>query len=123
MQLLDLSLLSFVQPSLEASEYHLVGSLGLAVGLGVLDRGEMLGRAKFGDELMEGVVSELGSVFDDYRLWDAKANEDISFVEVKDVLGSDFGQGFGFYLLGEVVDHYYQIFVLIVSDHEWAEEV
>ena len=66
MQLLDPSFLGFIQPSLEASEYHPVGSLGLAVGLGVLDGGEVLGRAKFCDEFMEGVIRELGSVIGDY---------------------------------------------------------
>ena len=45
------------------------------------------------------------------------------FVEAKDVLGSDFGQGFGLYPLSKVVDGYNQVFVLIGSDHEWAEEV
>ena len=95
----------------------------MAVCLRVLDRGEMLDLAKFGDELMEGVVCELGLVVGDYRLWDAKTSQDISFVEVKDVLGRDLCQDFGFYPLGEVVDRYYQMFVLIGSDHEWAEEV
>ena len=71
----------------------------------MLDRGEVLGRAKFGDKILEGVVRELGSIIDDYRLWDAKASEDISFIEAKDILGGDFGQSFGFYL-GEVVDRY-----------------
>ena len=52
----------------------------------------MLGRAKFGDEFLEGVVRKLGSIVGDYHLWDAKVSEDISFVEANDVLASDFGQ-------------------------------
>ena len=122
-QLLDPSLLGFVQPSLEAYEYHPVGSLGLAVGLGVLDGCEMLGRTKLCDKFVEGVIRELGPIIGDYRLWDAETSHNISLVEAKDVLGNDFGQGFILYPLSEVVDRYNQIFILIGSNHEWVEEV
>ena len=43
---------------------------------------------------------------DTAQRWDAKPSEDISFIEAKDVLGSDFGQSFDFYPFGEVVNHY-----------------
>ena len=66
-----------------------------------------MGCAEFGDEFLKGEVCELGPVVGDYRLWDTKMSEDISFVEGKDVLGGDLGQSFGFYPLGEVVDRYY----------------
>ena len=89
----------------------------------MLDIGEVLGGAQFGDEFLKGVVRGLGPVVSDYRLWDAKASEDIYFIEAKDVLGGDFGQSFGFYPFGEVIDCYDQIFVLIGSDHERAEEI
>ena len=69
------------------------------------------------------MVRELGPVFTNYRLWDAKASEDISFIEAKDVLGGDFGQSFDIYPFGEVIDRYSYIFVLIGSDHERAEEI
>ena len=66
----------------------------------------MLSCAKFGNEFLKGAVRELGPVVGDYRLWDAKTSEDISFVEAKDVLGGDLGQSFAFYPLGEVFDRY-----------------
>ena len=86
--------------------YYPISGLGLVICLGVLDGGEMLGRAKFGDKFMEGVVRVRGPVVDDYRLWDAKTSQNISLVEAKDVLGSDFGQGFSLYPFSEVVDYY-----------------
>ena len=67
----------------------------------------MLVRAKFCDEFVEGVIRELGPVVGDYHLWDAKTSQNVSFIEASEVLGSDFGQGFGFYAIGEVVDRYY----------------
>ena len=57
----------------------------------------MLGGAQFGDKFLKGVVRELVPVVGDYRLWDAKESEDISFIEAKDILDGDFGQSFGFY--------------------------
>ena len=78
----------------------------------------MLGGAQFGDEFLKGVVCELSLVVGDYLLWDAEPSEDVSFIEAKDVLGDDFGQSFGFYPFGEVVDCYDQIFILIGPDHE-----
>ena len=83
----------------------------------------MLGCTKICDEFVEGLIRELGPVVGDYRLWDTEASQNISLVEVKDVLGSDFGQGFGLYPLSEVVDRCNKMFVLIGSDHEWVEEV
>ena len=78
----------------------------MAVYLGMLDRGEVLGGAQFGDEFLKGVVCELSPVVDDYILWDAKASEDIPFVEAEDILGGDFCQSFYFYPFGKVVDRY-----------------
>ena len=72
----------------------------------MLDRGEVLGGAQFGDKFLGGVVYELGPVVGDYRSWDAKASEDIPFVEVEDVLGGDFCQSFCFYPFGKVVNRY-----------------
>ena len=70
----------------------------------------MLGGAQLGNKFLKGVICELSPISSDYRLWDDDSSEDVSFVEAKDVLGSDFGQSFGFYPFGEVVDDYYQIF-------------
>ena len=72
----------------------------------MLDRGEVLGGAHFCDEFLKGVVCEPSPIVGDYLLWDDKPSEDISFMEAKDVLGSDFGQSFDFYPFGEVVDRY-----------------
>ena len=89
----------------------------------MLDRGEVLGGAQFGDEFLKGVVCDLSPVVGDYCLWDAKPSKDISFIEAKDILGGDFGQSFSFYPFGEIVDPYDKIFVLIGSDHEWTKEI
>ena len=59
----------------------------------------------------------------DYRLWNAESSKDVSFVEVEDILGRNFGQSFGFYPFCKIVDRYDQIFILISPYHKWAEEV
>ena len=51
----------------------------------------MLGVAQFGGEFLKGVVCELSPIAGDYCLWDAKPSEDVSFIEVKDISGGDFG--------------------------------
>ena len=57
----------------------------------MLDKCEMLGCTKLRDEFVEGVIHGLGPVVGDYRLWNAETSQNISFVEAKYVLGSDFG--------------------------------
>ena len=52
------------------------------------------------------MIDELSVVAGDYCLSDAELSEDVCFVEAEDVLGRNFGQSFGFYPFGEVVDHY-----------------
>ena len=45
----------------------------------------MLG-AEFGDEALETLVGELGSVVSDEHLWYLESSQHISFVEIEDVV-------------------------------------
>ena len=83
----------------------------------------MLGDAQLGDKFLKGVIGKLSTIVGDYRLWIAESREYIYFVEVKDVLGGNFGHSSSFYPFCEVVDRYDQIFILIGPYHKWAEEV
>ena len=56
----------------------------------MFDIGEVLDGSQLGDEFLKGMICELGPVVGDYCLRDAKPRKDVSFVEVKDILGDNF---------------------------------
>ena len=74
---------------------------------------EMLFGAEFGNKVLEALVSELCPIVGDERLWYTESGNHVSFVETKDVVWCDFGQGFSLYPLYEIVDDHDQEFLLI----------
>ena len=89
----------------------------------MFDRGEVLGGAQLGNKFLKVRICELVPVVDDYCLWDTEPSNDVSFIEAKGILGGNFSQCFSLYPFGEVVDGYYQKFVLIGPYHKRTEEV
>ena len=83
----------------------------------------MYGGGQLGNEFLEVFARELHPIVDDNRLWNAEISKDVSFVEIENVSRGDSSQRFCLYLLGEVVDNHYQIFVLVRSHHKWSKEV
>src|SRR3954467_422687 len=122
-QLFDPSFFGLLQPSLQSTENDPVGGLSLSVGLGVLDRSEVLLRPEFGYEFLEFSVRELGAVVGYYRLWYPESGEYVPLVKSEYVLGCDFSECLGLYPFCEIVHSDYQVFVLVGSDRERSEEV
>ena len=54
---------------------------------------------EFGNEAMNALVDELGTVICDERLRDSKRGEHVSLVEAEDVMRGDFREGFDLYFV------------------------
>ena len=115
-QLLDPTSLCFTEPAFESSEDDSVCSLGLPVGLRVLDRGEVLFCSQFGDEVLEPVVGELGVVVGHQWSRDSKSREDVSLVEMEDGVRGDLRESLGFYPFREVIHDHDEEFILVRSE-------
>ena len=73
----------------------------------------MLFGAELSDKILEFSVSKLCLVVSGKCLRYAEPGEYISFIEMKNVVRRDFGEGFGLYPFGEVVHDDDQEFVLV----------
>lgn len=75
-----------------------------------------------GDEVLEVLIDELGSIVGKNGQRHPKPDEYVSFVKAENILCCYFGQCFCFDPLGEVVDNHNQVLVLVGAGDEWSEE-